>query len=77
MLRALQRSVPQSDPARRCRLLSISNPLFFLLAAPLLLWSSKAFEAVLRMSADLSGFTPAHQLTGEPHQPFPLMPLAR
>jgi hypothetical protein len=77
MLQTLQRSLPQSDPARRCRLLSIPNPLFFLLTAPLLLWSSKAFEAVLRMSADLSGFTPAHLLSPEPSQPFPVMPLAR
>ena len=77
MLRTLQRSLPQSDPARRCRLLSIPNPLFFLLAAPLLLWSPKVFEAVLRMSADLGGFTPAHHLSGEAPQSFPVMPLAR
>jgi hypothetical protein len=77
MLRALQRSLPQSHPAGRCRLLSLPNPLFFVLAAPLLLCSSKLFESVLRMSADLSGFTPAHQLSGEPLQPFPVMPLAR
>jgi len=77
MLRALQRSLAQSDPARRCRLLSIPNPLYFLLAAPLLLRSSKLFEAVLRMSADVSGFTPAHQLSGEPPKPFPVQPLAR
>jgi nucleoside-diphosphate-sugar epimerase len=77
MLRALQRSLPHSDPARTCRLLSLPNPLFFFLSAPLLLRSSKVFEALLRMSADLSGFTPAHQLSGEPPHPFPLLPLAR
>jgi hypothetical protein len=27
---------------------------------------------VLRMGADLAGFTPAHQLLGESPQPFPL-----
>ncbi len=77
MLRALQQSLPQGDTARGCHLLPIPNRLFFLLAAPLLLRSPKAFEAVLRMSADLSGFTPAHQLLGETPQPFPVMPLAR
>jgi hypothetical protein len=77
MLRVLQRSLPKSDPALRCRLLSIPNPLFFFLAAPLLLRSAKVFEAVLRMSADLSGFTPAHLLSGEPPQPFPVQPLVR
>jgi hypothetical protein len=77
MLLALQRSLPQDDSARQCRLLPVPNRLFFLLAAPLLIRSPKAFEAVLRMGADLSGFTPAHQHLGEPPQPFPLQPLAR
>ncbi len=77
MIRALQQSLPQCDAARGCHLLPIPNRLFFLLASPLLLRSPKAFEAVLRMSVDLSGFTPAHQLLGETPQPFPVMPLAR
>ena len=76
MISALQQSQPADDPARRCRLLPIPNRLFFSLAAPLLLRSPKAFEAVLRMSANLSGFTPAHQLLGLDPQPFPVLPLA-
>jgi nucleoside-diphosphate-sugar epimerase len=75
MLRALQSSLPYSDPVRRCRFLLIPNRLFFFLAAPLSLLSFKFFEAVLRMGADLSGFTPVHQLLGEPPQPFPVDPL--
>jgi hypothetical protein len=77
MLRALQNSLPPGDPARRCRLIPIPNRLFFLLAAPLVLRSPKAFEAVLRIGADLCGFTPVHQLLGEPAQAFPVLPLAR
>jgi hypothetical protein len=76
MLLALQRSLPQADFARHCRLLPVPNRLFFLVAAPLLIRFPKAFEAVLRIGADLSGFTPAHQLLSEPPQPFPMMPLA-
>lgn len=76
MLRALQQAQPAGDPARRCRLLPIPNRLFFSLASPLLLRSPKAFEAVMRMSANLSGFTPAHQLLGGEPQQFPVMPLA-
>ena len=72
MLQALQQAQPPGDPARRCRLLPIPNRLFFALATPLLLRSPKAFEAVLRMGADLAAFTPAHQLLGESPQPFPL-----
>ncbi|MCX5926804.1 MAG: hypothetical protein NTZ23_05725 [Cyanobium sp. LacPavin_0920_WC12_MAG_63_22] len=76
MISALQEAQPATDPARRCRLLPIPNRLFFSLAAPLLLRSPKAFEAVLRMGANLSGFTPAHQLLGREPQPFPVLPLA-
>jgi hypothetical protein len=76
MISALQHAQPADDPARRCLLLPIPNRLFFSLAAPLLLRSPKAFEAVLRMGANLSGFTPAHQLLGREPQPFPVLPLA-
>jgi hypothetical protein len=76
MISALQQAQPADDPARRCRLLPIPNRLFFTLAAPLLVYSPKAFEAVLRMGANLSGFTPAHQLLGREPQPFPVLPLA-
>jgi len=76
MIRSLQQAQPVGDPARRCRLLPIPNRLFFSLVAPLLLRSPKAFEAVLRMGANLSGFTPAHQLLGREPQPFPVLPLA-
>jgi hypothetical protein len=76
MLRSLQQAQPPGDPARRCRLLPVPNTLFMLLAAPLLLRSPKAFEAVLRMAANLCGFTCAHQVLGSAPQPFPLRPLA-
>lgn len=76
MISALQQAQPPGDPARRCRFLSIPNRMFYFLAAPLLLRSPKAFEAVLRMGANLSGFTPAHQILGSEPQPFPVMPLA-
>ncbi|QNJ30640.1 hypothetical protein SynPROS91_00212 [Synechococcus sp. PROS-9-1] len=76
MISRLQKAQLSGDPARRCRLLPIPNRLFFLLLAPLLLRSPKAFEAVLRMGANLSGFTPAHQLLGRAPQPFPVLPLA-
>lgn len=76
MISALQQAQPADDSARHCRLLPIPNRLFFSLAAPLLLRSPKAFEAVLRMGANLSGFTPAHQLLSREPQPFPVLPLA-
>ena len=76
MLQALQQALPANDPARNCRICEIPNRLFFLLAAPLLLRSPKAYEAVLRIASDLAGFTPSHQLLDQPPQPFPVLPLA-
>ena len=75
MLRALQQSLPQTDAARRCRVLSVPTRFFYAAAAPLLLHSPKAFEAVLRMGSDLSGFSKAHQLLKSPPKPFPVLPL--
>ena len=76
MISALQQAQPSGDPARRCLLLSIPNRFFFMLAAPLLLRSAKTFEALLRMGANLSGFTPANQLLDSDPQSFPVLPLA-
>ena len=76
MLASLQQALPAADPARRCRLLSVPAPLVQLAAAPLLVASPKTFEAVQRMSADLAGFTPCHELFGGDPEPFPVLPLA-
>jgi hypothetical protein len=75
MLQALCLAQPKGDPSRRCRLLRIPNRLYFLIASPVLLRSPKAFEAILRMAADLAGFTPSHQLLGRTVEPFPILPL--
>jgi hypothetical protein len=76
MLHALQQALPANYPARNSCICEIPNRLFFLLAAPLLLRSPKAFEAVLRIGADLAGFTPSHHLLDQAPQPFPVLPLA-
>ena len=75
MLRRLQKSVGTSDRASRCVLLPLPPRLFPILAAPLLVLSPKAFEAVQRIGADLAGFTPAHAILHEPPRRFPVAPL--
>jgi hypothetical protein len=80
MLRRLQaaaQALNPRDPAGRCHLLPLPMRLFHLLAAPLLPLAPKHFEAVLRIEADLAGFTPAHSLLATEPQPFPMPPLAR
>ena len=74
MLRALQGALPPGDPARRCCLLPLPTRLFYASAAPLLVISPKLFEAVLRISSNLSGFTPAHQILKSQPQSFPVFP---
>ncbi len=76
MLQRLQTSVGPSDPARRCHLISLPPALFHVMAAPLLPLSPKLFEAVLRIRADLAGFTPAHRILEEAPRSFPVLPLA-
>ena len=76
MIRSLQRAQPAGHPAHSCRVLLIPNRIFFFFAAPLFLSSPKAFEAVLRIGANLSGFTPVHHLLGNEPLPFPVLPLA-
>jgi hypothetical protein len=75
MLQRLQQATVPGDPARRCRLVALPPRLFQTLAAPLLLLSPKGFEAVLRISADLAGFTPAHRILGGTPEAFPVLPL--
>ena len=76
MLLRLQEALPPDDPARQCRLMALPQRLFFAAVSPLQLTSPKNFEAVLRMGADLAGFTPAHELLQQPAQTFPVLPLA-
>ena len=74
MLTAIQRSLPNDDPATSCHLIPIPNRLLFFLSSPLLLRSPKAYEAILRMSVDLSGFKASSELVGSEMQPFPMNP---
>lgn len=76
MVRQLQQALPARDRARRCRVLELPDRLFFLAASPLLLLSPKGFEAVLRIGADLAGFSSCSELMQGPRQSFPVLPLA-
>ncbi len=71
MLERIQAGDPR---AARCRLLALPTPLFQWLASPLLLVSPKTFAAVLRLSADLAGFTCVADLLGRPPQPLRVQP---
>ena len=73
MIVALKNSQPLDDRSHHCLLIPIPNRIFFLLVSPLLLISPKAYEAVLRISTNLSAFTPASDLLGVDPQDFPVL----
>ena len=73
MLKRLQSSSSGEAVKRRCRLFTIPNQLFFFLAAPIALFSLKRYEAVLRIGADLAGFTTAGSLLQQPPARFPVV----
>lgn len=75
MLHHLQLSQPVDSPARCCFLLEVPNRLYFFVAAPLILLSPKSFDAVLRISSNLSGFTPSNRILGSSPRPFPAYPV--
>jgi len=57
---------------RKCRIIPISNKLFYALLFPLLIFKPKSFEAIYRMQSDLSGFPKYSSYTGESENKFPL-----
>lgn len=69
MIEKIQATMPQSD---RCPIFEIPNRVFNFCASPLIILSPKLFEAILRISADLSGFKPAHELLEEKPKTFPV-----
>ena len=73
MLQRLQLSSNKESQKRRCKLFTIPNQLFFFLAAPIALFSLKRYEAILRIGADLAGFTSAGSLLHQPPALFPVV----
>jgi hypothetical protein len=77
MILRLQKQLGPTDSARHCRILSIPDQLFLLLAAPILPFKPRLFEAIMRIKSNLSGFETVHQLLEEPAKSFPVLPLAK
>ena len=75
MLKRLQVSRDKASQQWECKLFRIPNRLFFFLAAPIALFSLKRYEAILRIGADLAGFTPAGSLLKQPPALFPVVDL--
>ena len=58
MLERIKDKLPKNTYENFCFFIKIPNRLFFLLTSPLVLFSPKLYESILRISTNLSGFEP-------------------
>lgn len=71
MLKLIQNSTKANDLARKCLFLTIPDWLFIIIASPVVLYSKKIYESVLRIFANLSGFTLQSKITNQKNSTFP------
>ena len=71
ILRRIQNNLPKNDSARFCKIILIPNRIFYLLINFLNLYSSKTYESLLRVSANLSNFTFSDEFLNEKKKYFP------
>lgn len=76
MILKVQMSLPVRDVGRRCRIIELPNRVFYLFAAGILPISPKLFEAIMRITSNLAGFSLASQLLGVEPKTFPVLPLS-
>ena len=75
MLLCIQKALPTGDNGKKCFIFRVPDWLFRVVAAPLLPLNTKLFEAVMRISSNLSGFTEVSKITAEHPQSFPIVPI--
>jgi len=76
MLTRIQKSLPNNDAGRRCRIIEIPDRVFLVIFAPLLPINTTLFEAVMRIKSNLAGFSEASDLLQEKPKAFPILPLS-
>lgn len=76
MILRARNELDRSDSAKRCRILTVPNKFFFLVATPLILLDLRYYESILRINSNLSGFARVHEIIGSEYQHFPVLPLA-
>jgi hypothetical protein len=72
MILQLKKPLHINDPAKRCKVFTVPNQIFYLLALPILLFNPKVFESVMRIQSNLSGFTKVHEILNTEPQMFPV-----
>ncbi len=72
MLFCLKRSYLRNKRIRRCFIIKIPNRIYYLLCSPLMIISPKLYESLLRLNADLSGFTKSSDILNIKDMNFPV-----
>jgi hypothetical protein len=76
MILQIQEQLDQKDHAKKCRIFTVPDRIFFLCVIALLPINPKVFEAIMRICSNLSHFTKVHEILEEPPKRFPILPLA-
>ena len=73
MLRRINTIYLSKEKFAACYIITIPNKIFYLLMAPILLFSPKFYEALLRISSNLSGFKKASDILKTKEKKFPIL----
>jgi len=74
MILLLQNSLKKNDLGRKCIIVNIPNKLFYTILFPILWISPKFYEALLRISSNLSGYHKASEILKSNAYDFPMKP---
>lgn len=72
MLIKIKNNLLKNDNVHNCKIIKIPNRLFFILCLPILIFSPKNYEAVQRLSVNMSGFISSHKISGDNKKFFPV-----
>ena len=65
MLKIIQKNLPKNDFGKYCLIVKIPNRIFNFICSPILLFSPKSYDSILRINCNLSGFKSYLDIVGE------------
>ena len=72
MLLRIKEHLINQSLSKRCFIIKIPNRIFFFLLSPILIFSPKFYESIMRISVNMGGFSPAYKIHREKKNKFPL-----
>ena len=72
ILNRIKENCLSKDSIQNCNLIKIPNRIFFLICIPIIIFSPKLYEALLRISVNMNGFTKSYKISGIKKQMFPI-----